>query len=100
MAMFSKGVPRIVALAAALAFFVLVPPESLTQGPNLCLWRHLFHLSACPACGTLHALAAFFHGRFADAVRLNLNVLITGPLLLGLLASDLSHLFTRQTSRE
>lgn len=96
MALFSEGVPRIFVLATAVAFFALIPPEALSGGPNLCLWRHILHLSACPACGTLHALAAFFHGHFTDALRFNLNVLITGPLLLGLLASDLSNLLTRQ----
>lgn len=75
-------------LTVALAVFCLVPPETLARGPALCLWKHLFHLAACPACGSTRALAAFFHGRFAEAVAFNLNVLITGPGLLVLLALD------------
>src|SRR5579885_2871135 len=98
MSLFSKGVPRIIPLAVAVSFFALVPPEILSMGPNLCLWRFLLHVPACPACGSLHALAAFFHGRFADALRFNLNVMITGPLLLGLLAFDLTGLLKRRPS--
>jgi hypothetical protein len=86
--LFAKGIPRWLVLTAALAVFCLVPPETLARGPDLCLWKHLFHLAACPACGSTRALAAFFHGRFAEAVAFNLNVLITGPGLLVLLALD------------
>ena len=80
--------PRLFALALALAGFCLVPPETLARGPDLCLWKHLFHLAACPACGSTRALAAFFHGRFAAAYAFNRNVIVTAPLLLGLLARD------------
>jgi hypothetical protein len=75
-------------LVAVVVGFSLVPPELLARGPDLCLWRHLFHLAACPACGSTRALAAFFHGQFAQALAFNLNVLITGPGLLVLLALD------------
>jgi len=88
MALFSKGITRAAALSAALAFFALIPPEVLAQGPDLCLWKHLFHLTACPACGSTRALAAFFHGHFAQALAYNRNVVVTGPLLLALLAQD------------
>ncbi len=100
MALFSKGIPRILVLAAALAFFALVPPEVLSHGPNVCLWRLLFRVSACPACGTLRAISAFFHGEFTDALRFNLNVVITAPLLLGLTAADFMRLAARRSSRE
>jgi len=86
--LFAKGIPRWLVLTVALAVFCLVPPETLARGPALCLWKHLFHLAACPACGSTRALAAFFHGRFAEAVAFNLNVLIAGPGLLVLLALD------------
>jgi len=76
-------------LLPAVAFFCLVPPEMLASGPALCLWRRLLHLAACPACGSTRALAAFFHGRFRDALAFNHNVLVTAPLLLGMLAVDL-----------
>ncbi len=75
--------------------FCLLSPESLARGPDLCLWRHLFHLTACPACGSTRALAAFFHGRFAEALAFNRNVLATAPLLLSLLGLDLYHLARR-----
>ena len=88
MALFCRGVPRWLALAAVVAGFCIISPEALSQGPNLCLWRYLLHLPACPACGTLHALAAFFHGRLGDALSYNRNVLVTGPGLISLAARD------------
>ena len=86
---FAKNVPRWTVLACALAFFALVSPETLGRGPDLCLLRHIFHLSACPACGTTRALAAIFHGDLRQALAFNANVLVTAPLLLGLLLDDL-----------
>ena len=88
MAIFCKGVNRWMVLVTAAAFFVAVPPEWLDRGPNICLWRHLLHVAACPACGTTRALAAFFHGHFVQALVYNRNVLVTGPLLVGLLLYD------------
>jgi hypothetical protein len=88
MALFCRGVPRLLAVAIVVAGFRLPPPDALSRGPNLCLWRALFHLGSCPACGTLHALAAFFHGRFGDALAYNRNLLITGPGLLALAVED------------
>ena len=67
----------------------LLSPETLGRGPDLCLWRHLFHLSACPACGSTRALAAFFHGNLRQALAFNRNVLVTAPLLVGMLLDDL-----------
>jgi len=86
---FAKGIPRWAVLAGALGVFALVSPETLAHGPDLCLWRHLFHLSACPACGSTRALAAFFHGHFGQALAFNRNIVVTAPLLVGLLLDDL-----------
>lgn len=79
MAIFSKGIPRLVVLLLALAVFCLLPPETLAHGSNLGLWRSIFRFGACPACGSTHALAAFFHGRFAQSLAFNRNVVITAP---------------------
>ncbi len=87
--------PRPLILCVAVAAFCLVSPGTLGRGPDLCVWRHLFHLAACPACGSTRALAAFFHGRLAEALAFNRNVLATAPLLLSLLALDLYHLGRR-----
>ena len=76
-------------LSLAVAVLVLVPPEALARGPDICLWKHLFRLAACPACGSTRALAAFFHGHLTQALAYNRNVMVTGPLLLGLLFHDL-----------
>ena len=92
---FSKSVPRWVVLAFALVAFSVVPPETWTGGPNLCLWRHLFHISACPACGTTRALAFFSHGNFAQALAYNRNVLVTAPSLITLLSLDILQLTRR-----
>jgi hypothetical protein len=75
-------------LSLALAAFVVVPPEVLAHGPDVCLWKRLFHLAACPACGSTRALAAFFHGHLAQALGYNRNVIVTGPLFIGLLLQD------------
>jgi hypothetical protein len=91
-AQFATRIPRLFALALALAGFCLVSPETLARGPDLCLWKHLFHLAACPACGSTRALAAFFHGQFAAAFAFNRNVVVTAPLLLGLLVRDAKRL--------
>ena len=86
--MFSRGLPRLAVLLLAVAAFCVIPPEVLARGPDLCLWRHLFHLSACPACGSTRALAAFFHGQFLRALAFNRNVVVTGPGLVGLVGHD------------
>src|SRR5208283_3697449 len=95
MAFFSKGIARWMVLSLALAVFVAVPPEVLAQGPDICLWKHLFHLTACPACGSTRALAAFFHGHLAQVLAYNRNVMVTGPLLVGLLVRDIISGFKR-----
>jgi len=88
MPMFSRGIPRLAVVALCVAAFTLVAPETLARSPNLCLWRHLFHLPACPACGTLRALAAFFHGQLREALAFNRNVAVTGPGLAAMLLAD------------
>jgi hypothetical protein len=75
-------------LSGALVVFMAVPPEALARGPDICLWKHLFRLAACPACGSTRALAAFFHGHLTQALAYNRNVLVTGPMLMGLLLQD------------
>ncbi len=99
MAIFSRGMPRGAVLLFAVGAFCIFPPEVLAKGPDLCLWRNLFHLSACPACGTTRALAALFHGQFARALAFNRNVVITGPGLLWLLARDALEVFNRGSRR-
>jgi len=75
-------------LSLGLAVLVAVPPEVLARGPDICLWKHLFRLAACPACGSTRALAAFFHGHVSQALAYNRNVMVTGPLLITLLVRD------------
>lgn len=82
-------------LFLTLVLLMLIPPEVLGRGPDICLWKHLFRLTACPACGSTRALAAFFHGNFTQALAYNRNVLATGPLLLFLLAQDAVRLLRR-----
>jgi hypothetical protein len=99
MAGFFKGIARWMVLSLALAVFVTVSPEMLARGPDICLWKHLFHLAACPACGSTRALAAFFHGHLAQALAYNRNVMVTGPLLLILLAQDAARLLGKLGAR-
>ena len=100
MALFCRGVPRLLAVAVVLAGFCLLPPEALSRGPNFCLWRILLHLRACPACGSMHALAAFFHGRLGDALAYNRNVLVTAPGLIALAVKDASSVIRKLVSGE
>jgi len=88
MALFCRGVPRLLAVGTVVTGFCVLPPETLARGPALCLWRSLLHLAACPACGSLRALAAFFHGRWGEALAYNRNVLVTAPMLLALAVKD------------
>jgi hypothetical protein len=100
MTLFSRGVLRRLALGIVLAGFCVLPPEAVARGPDLCLWRHLLHLANCPACGSTRALAAFFHGRLADALAFNRNVLVTAPLLVMLAAKDVFSLLTKVAGKE
>jgi hypothetical protein len=75
-------------LSLSVAVFVVLPPEVLARGPDICLWKHLFGLATCPACGSTRALAAFFHGHLAQALAYNRNVMVTAPVLIGLLGHD------------
>lgn len=95
MHLFSNSMPRWAVLIFALIAFSAIPPEALAGGPDLCLWRHLFHVSACPACGTTRALAAFFHGQFLAAMAFNRNVVVTAPSLIALLGLDILRLAKR-----
>jgi hypothetical protein len=76
-------------LSLVLAILVAAPHEVWARGPDICLWKHLFGLAACPACGSTRALAAFFHGHFAEALAYNRNVVVTAPTLVSLLALDI-----------
>ncbi len=88
------------ALTLALVAFMALPPEALARGPDVCVWKHLFGLSACPACGSTRALAAFFHGHLSQALAYNRNVIVTGPILIGLLASDIISGIKRAWARQ
>jgi len=97
-ALFCRGMPRLLAISIVVAGFCILSPEALSRGPDLCLWRRLLHLAACPACGSTRALAAFFHGRWGEALAYNRNVLITAPVLIALAVKDA--LNTRAISRQ
>ena len=88
MALFCRGVPRLFAVAIVVAGSCILSPEAFSRAPDICLWRKLFHLGACPACGSMRALAAFFHGQWGDALAYNRNVLVTAPGLIVLAAKD------------
>jgi hypothetical protein len=58
--------------------------------PNLCLWKKVF--GYCPADGTIHALNAFFQGKWEEAIKYNLNILFTIPIIFTLLFRDIFRL--------
>jgi len=74
-------------VCGAVLVLVVLPLSFWEHLPHLCLNRHLFGF--CPGCGSVRALAALFHGDLGSALRLNPNCLVTGPLLLALLAVGL-----------
>ncbi len=76
-----------IALLAGVAALVLVPPSLVERLPSFCLNQRIFGF--CPGCGSLRALVRLFHGDLLGAVHFNLNVLLTGPLLLALLVRNL-----------
>jgi Protein of unknown function (DUF2752) len=85
---FAKGISRLTVVLAVVAVAALVPTQLLARGPDLCVWRHLFHIAACPSCGSTRAVSAFFHGHLRQALEFNRNVVVTGPALLLLLIHD------------
>ena len=95
MAIFTSGIPRLFIILTALAVFYSVSPETLSRGPDLCLWRNLLNISSCPGCGSTRALAALFHGRLGAAWAFNPNVAVTAPCLLVMLALDIRHALGR-----
>ena len=74
-------------LLGFIAALVVVPPVWVERLPSFCLNQRIFGF--CPGCGSLRALVRLFHGDLAGAVHFNLNVILTGPLLLALLVSRL-----------
>jgi len=76
-----------VLLLGAVLALAVVPPSFWERLPNLCLNRHLFGF--CLGCGSVRALAALSHGDVGGALRYNVNCLVTGPLLIGLLGAAL-----------
>jgi hypothetical protein len=61
--------------------------------PDLCLWERF--LGYCPARGTTHALNAFLHGKWEEAIRYNPNVLIVMPVIIVILVTDILRLKRR-----
>ena len=74
-------------LLVAVAALVAVPPSFIERLPSVCLNRHIFGF--CPACGSLRALVHLFHGAVGEALKYNLNCLITGPVIVLLLLASL-----------
>ena len=86
----SRAMQRVVILSVAVAALAVIPPAWIERLPSVCLNRLIFGF--CPACGSLRALVCLFHGALGQALKYNPNCLLTGPLLLILLLSNLRHL--------
>jgi hypothetical protein len=95
---FSHDVVWAALVLLALGVFCLIPLDTWTRIPDLCLWRRLFHLAACPACGTTRALVCFFHGEWPAAWKYNANVVVTAPSLMVLVVSYSFKLWRRLRS--
>jgi len=88
---------QLLLLTAAAIGLTLVPPSLVERLPSICLNQRLF--GWCPACGSLRALVRFFHGDIAGAVRFNVNVIVTAPLLVGLAITQFRRGARRRRSR-
>lgn len=84
----SLGSPlaRVVAFSIIIIVLIFVDVSSLGF-PNFCIWEMFF--GYCPANGTTRALNAFFHGKWEEAIKYNLNVLVAIPLIIGILVADI-----------
>jgi hypothetical protein len=60
--------------------FALLPVTFFESLPDVCIFRHLFHVE-CPGCGMTRALSALLHGDPGSALRFNRSVIIVFPLL-------------------
>lgn len=84
----SLGSPlaRVVTFSMGISVLTFVDISSL-RFPNFCIWEMLF--GYCPANGTTRALNVFFHGKWEEAIRYNLNILAVIPIIIGILAVDI-----------
>ena len=95
---FSHEIGRAALVLLALGAFCLIPLDTWMRAPDLCLWRRLFHLAACPACGSTRALVSFFHGEWPAAWKYNANVVVTAPSLMVLVVSHSLRLWRKMRS--
>lgn len=84
-------------LVAILALgLIVIPAERIGLGPNLCIYKAIFHKS-CPGCGMTRAFAACLKGNIQQAIAYNRMIVIVFPLmvyiLLKKLYSDLHRIF-------
>ena len=78
------------AIIAVVGTLAAIPTSWIERGPALCLISAV--LGACPVCGSVRAISHFLHGHLHEAVQSNINVVVTGPLLLCLAADALMRL--------
>ena len=83
----SRALRQAVVLLFAVAALAVIPPAWVERLPSVCLNRHVFGF--CPACGSLRAVVCLFHGAVGQALKYNLNCLLTGPVLVLLLLASL-----------
>ena len=92
----SLGSPlaRVVTFTIGISVVTFVDINSL-RFPNFCIWERL--LGYCPANGITRALSAFFHGKWEEAIRYNLNILVAVPIIIGILVMDILKLVKTRT---
>ena len=81
---------RLAAFSIGIAVLVLLVPRA-GSFPDICLFDRFF--GYCPACGTTRALSCFFRGEFAEAVKFNRNVFLTGPVIVFMFIKDMIAVF-------
>ena len=77
-----RGIERHWSLIA-LAILLVIPPEVILNGPNICLIRKFLGVN-CLGCGMTRAVSLFVHGKFSVAMSYNRLVILVLPGLLGI----------------
>ena len=67
-----------------LGALALIPTETLSQEPTVCLFKNLFGIE-CLGCGMTRAISSALHGRFTTAMQYNHFVIIALPAIITLM---------------
>ncbi len=82
MALPSYRAPAALRLGALVVFagaLAVVPTDTLSGFPSVCLFRNFLGLE-CPGCGMIRAASCLLHGHPAEAAAFNRLIAVVAPL--------------------